>query len=398
MCAYLDNNSTTITDPQVIQAIVECYQSGYGNPASQHLVGRRARKRLEEARDGIGAILGANRQSVQADRVIFTSGGTESNNLAIHGLRRNKQAAKEANEIVVSAIEHPSVLQTAQSRNVLGDVLKIAPVTRDGVVNVEALVGMLNVNTRCVSVMLGNHETGTLQPVSEIAAHCHAQEIPLHTDAVQVVGKLPVNFADLGVAAMTVSAHKFHGPPGIGVLIVKSDVQLQPLIAGGSQQLGLRPGTEPVALAVGMHRALEIWKADAEDRQNHMRAMIDRLATVLTENIDGLSINGHSASRLPHTLNVSFPNVDRQAMLLALDQAGVSCSTGAACSSGSSEPSHVLLSMGCNRKIVDSSLRFSVSAMTTRAEIDESASTILAVYQQLATIFAGKTGSRRLAN
>ena len=231
--------------------------------------------------------------------------------------------------------------------------------------------------------MLANNETGVLQPIGELAKLCAEREIPLHTDAVQVAGKLPLHFRDLGASAMTITAHKFHGPRGIGALIVRHGVKLNPLLHGGFQQAGFRPGTEDVALAIGMFTALQLWQREAAERAARMAQLRDRLEAQLLVGDANVVINGAAATRLPHTTNIAFVGLNRQALLMALDLAGVACSTGSACASGSSEPSPVLLAMGCAEGVVEGSLRLSLGATTTPAEVDEAARRILLTVNEL---------------
>jgi cysteine desulfurase len=231
--------------------------------------------------------------------------------------------------------------------------------------------------------MLGQNETGVLQPVDEAAAICARRGVPLHTDAAQVVGKLPVDFRALGAATMTVAAHKFHGPVGIGALVVRHGVELRPQLFGGFQQGGLRPGTESVALAVGMCRALELWHGESAERPARMRALRDRFEQAILAGWPTAVVIGRDVDRLPQTSQIAFVGLDRQALFMALDQAGVACSTGSACASGSSEPSPVLLAMGCEPAVVASALRFSVGATTTAWDIDEAAHRILACCNDL---------------
>ena len=247
------------------------------------------------------------------------------------------------------------------------------PVDADGVVDLDSLEDLLTDETGLVTVMMANNETGVMQPIDSIVEVCRSfgdQGIPVHTDAVQVAGKLPLSFEELGVASMTVTAHKFHGPRGIGALLVRYDHQIQPTTFGGSQQLGTRPGTESVVLAVGMHKALKLWERESEQRRTSMVRLRDRFETAIRQAVPEVVINGQHAERLPHTSNVSFPGLDRQALLLALDRAGIACSTGSACTSGSSEPSHVLIAMGCSKEIIEGSLRISFAGTTTAKEVD----------------------------
>lgn len=375
---YLDHNSTTPIDPRVVDAMTRVQRDGLANPASQHHAGRRARRRLEEAREGIAALLGADVTSFQADRLIFTSGGTEANNLALLGLTAGSQpAGEEPLQVAVSAVEHPSVLETATLLLQRGLSVVRLGVSREGVVDERTLTAALEWPTSLVSVMLANHETGVLQPVDRLAAVCAAAGAPMHTDAVQAVGKWPVHFRELGVSAMTVTAHKLHGPPGIGALLVRHGVELEPILRGGFQQGGLRPGTESVALAVGFHEALRLAHSELERRMQTMTALRDQLAQALREKLPELVIAGEAAPRLPHTLNVAFPGVNRQALLMALDLAGVACSTGSACASGSSEPSPVLTAMGLPRDAIEGAIRLSLGAGTTAAEVAEASQRII---------------------
>jgi cysteine desulfurase len=260
-------------------------------------------------------------------------------------------------------------------------------VNADGVVDESHLEELLTPDTRLVSVMLANNETGVLQPLERLAARCNQAGVPMHTDAVQAVGKIPVSFRALQVTALTFTAHKFHGPRGIGALIVKRSQKIEPLLFGGSQQMGLRPGTEPVELAVGLDSALRCWQRDAQTRAARMTALRDRFEELLRTADLGVVINGLGAARLPHTSNVAFPGLDCQATHMALDLAGVACSIGSACASGASEPSHVLKAMRLPTKIVESALRFSLGAFTTREDIDTAANRII---QAIRRLYAGR--------
>ena len=392
---YLDHNATTPTRPEVVEAMARCYREGYANPASQHRVGQRVRRLLEDAREKIAAILDVDLAPPRRDRLIFTSGGTEANNLAILGIARASVSplpqmgagpgVRAAGQIIISAGEHQSVIEPAEHLLEQGWRLDTLGLTSDGVVRADQLSPLLSEQTCLVSVLLGNHETGVLQPVGELAAICHRAGVPLHTDAVQVVGKLPVSFRDLGVAAMTIAAHKFQGPLGIGALIVRNDVPLAPLMFGGHQQSGLRPGTESVALAAGMAAALELWQREQDAHARQLTALRDRFERQLRTGVIPTSviIHGEAAPRLPQTSNVAFPGLDGEVLLMALDLAGVACSVGSACSSGSTELSPTLRAMGLSNDIVACSLRFSFGATTSEAEIDEAVRRILHVCDEL---------------
>jgi cysteine desulfurase len=365
---------------EVVECMTECYARGHGNPASQHATGRHARRLVEDAREAIASLLGANLSGRPPDRLIFTSGGTESNNLAILGL-----AAERRGRLIVSAIEHPSVLGPAEVLARRGWPVERVSADSTGVVRHDHFGESVPGDPPAIAaLMLGNNETGVLQPVAELASLCNQHGVPLHTDAVQVVGKLPVEFRALAAATLAFSAHKFHGPRGIGGLLVRGDIALQPILFGGFQQAGLRPGTEPVPLIAGMHKALEIWRREQDERLRRMTALRDRFEATLQMRVPGVVINGATAKRLPHTSNVSFPGLDRRALAMALDLEGVACSTGSACASGSSEPSPVLIAMGLSQEVVGGSLRFSLGATTTEAEVDVAIDRLIAVVERLA--------------
>jgi cysteine desulfurase len=320
---------------------------------------------LESAREEIGNLLGCDQTHVHCDRVVFTSGGTEANNLAVLGI-----AGRTPGRVIISSIEHPSVLAPAEHLRERGFDIRRVRVNTSGVVDLDHLRGLLTDDTRLVSVMLGNHETGVFQPVAQIAALCAERGIPTHTDAVQAVGKTDVNFQTLGVTALTVAAHKFHGPLGIGALVLKHSVELEPILFGGFQQSSIRPGTQCTALSEGFAKALQLAKLESPQRVEHIARLRDRLESELAAKLPNLVVNGSFAPRLAHTSNISFPGVDRQALFMALDAGGVACSTGSACASGSSELSPVLIAMGLRTEVIESALRFGLGADTTDSDIE----------------------------
>ncbi len=384
---YLDHNSTTPLAAEAVDAMAPWQHQQFGNPASQHAPGRRARQAVEQAREEIGRILGARMTGRHPDRVVFTSGGTEANNLALWGLT-GALIANEPGGLAVSTIEHPSVLAAAELLARRGWHVERLPVNAAGVVDLaqvdEQLAKIAGYPRRLLSVMLANNETGAIQPVAELARRALERGILLHTDAVQMAGKLPLDFAGLGCAALSVAAHKFHGPLGIGALVVRPDVELEPVIRGGFQQAGLRGGTESVALAVGMHAALAAWQREQDERIHRMSTLRDRLEQALQQALPGrVVINAAASPRLPQTSSLAIRGCDRQALVMALDLAGVACSTGSACASGSSEPSTVLLAMGVERDVLAGSLRFSLGAGTTAAEIDTAVERIVSAAARL---------------
>ena len=379
---YLDHNATTPIRAEVVEAMARCWREAPANPASQHRAGQVARRRLEELRAGIATILGADLSGSTPDRVVFTSGGTEANNLAITGLAQAR-SPDGPGHLVVSAIEHPSVLEPAEALLEQGWRLDCLGVDTTGVVRNQALAGLLSPRTALVSVMLANHDTGVMQPVAQLAGICRELGIPLHTDAVQAVGKCPIAFRELGVSALSVAAHKFRGPLGIGALVLWGDLEVKPILFGGSQQWGLRPGTECLPLVVGMHTALELWQREQHELAKRMADLREQFERGISTALDRIVVHGKGAERLPQTSNIAFLGLEAQILLMALDLAGVACSVGAACSSGSAEPSPTLLAMGLPMAIVSSSLRFSLGATTTEAEIDEALRRIVSVVRQL---------------
>ena len=385
---YLDHNATTPLADHVAEAMLACQRAGLANPSSQHAAGRRARALVEECRESIARILGARTSGPRPDRLLFTSGGTEANNLAIFGL-----AALRQGPLAASAVEHPSVHGPATQLARQGRPLLTIAVDASGQIRLDHLNTILTQQPALAAIMLGNNETGVLQPVTEAVARASAAGVPVHCDAVQAAGKLPLDFQALGVASLAVSAHKFHGPVGIGALLVRHDVPLAPLAFGGHQQYDLRPGTEPVALIVGMTKALERFADEQQARTARMTALREHFEHSLLAECPDLVVHGRGAPRLPQTTAVAFPGVNRQAMFMALDLAGLACSTGSACASGSSEPSPVLLAMGLEKPLVDASLRFSLGAETTRDELGRASRIILQTYKGL----RGALSQRKIA-
>ena len=310
---------------------------------------------------------------------MFTSGGTEANNLALLG-----QSHAPPGRVLIAALEHPSTLAAGRQLQRQGWQVDWIRARECGQIDLDHLQLLLEAAKEppcLVSVMLANHETGVLQPVREVVQRCQPQGIPVHTDAVQAIGKIPVHFASLGVTYMSVAAHKFYGPCGIGALIVRGKTPLRPILYGGAQQLATRPGTEPVALVIGLLTALKAAQAQQEQWSRHLAACRDELQHCLGQ-LPEVLVNG-TATRLPQTLNVSFLGVDRQALLMALDLAGVYCSSGSACASGSSEPSPVLQAMGLPRERVTSAIRLSVGVPTREADVSVAADRILKAVNQL---------------
>ncbi len=373
---YLDHNATSPLLPAASDAMAVAAATWAANPASQHEAGRQARRRLEEARTSMSTALGAG----SGDRLIFTSGGTESNNHAILGpLRR---WTPTPGRVLASRIEHPSVLEPLARLQDEGWTIDWLEADQTGRVDVSHAGAALRPDTRLAVLMLGNNETGVLQNVPELAAACAARGVPVHCDAVQAVGKTPVDFAQLGVSSLAFTAHKFHGPLGVGGLLLKEGYEAGDWLLGGFQPGG-RPGTQSVPLAVGMETALLRWRADLASHAARLAGLRDRLASLVLSGCRDAVVIGAEAPRLPHTLALTFPGLDRQALQMALDLAGVACSTGSACASGSGEPSHVLTAMGLPEAQIRGAIRLSVGAFTTEAEIAEAARRILLCVKNL---------------
>ena len=373
---YLDHNATTPLDPEVLEAMRPHWLAG-GNPESRHSSGRGARRALERSRESIAATLGAS-----PEEVVFTSGGTEANNLAILGLGGR---GPDHPRILTSPIEHPAVAEAVDRRRAEGWTVDRAEVDGEGRVDARAMAGLIQPETRLATLMLANNETGAIQPVDELAGLLKLRGVPVHTDAVQAIGRIPVDFHALGTSTLAASAHKFHGPAGIGLLLVRKGVELTPRAFGGGQQGGRRPGTPSVALAVGMARALELWRLEADERTARWSNLLERMELGLLAALgpDRVIRNGPS-HRLPQTLNVGFPGLDGDALLMQLDLAGVSASLGSACASGASAPSTTLLAMQVPESRLRSSVRFSLGATTTEAEIDDALGRVVAVVERIA--------------
>ncbi len=388
---YLDHNSTTPISPTVAKKMAQCYEIGYLNPASQHRLGQEARQVLEKLRTEIIDMLGGVSTGMRTDRLILTSGGTESNNLAISGLARTARESVGASKILFSAIEHPSVIGVAHHLATMGFEIDTIAVDPNGVCDLDLLAKKLDTtngenqnSVAVVSIMAANNETGVIQPIQSAASICREKGVYFHTDAVQMVGKTDVNFSTLGVDALTFTAHKFHGPRGVGGLLVRNGIELTPLIYGGFQQMGTRPGTEDVALATGLHQALVEYQL-FPDREATIKKLRDQLETSLLSMVPGAVINGRGVPRMAHTINISFPGINRQALLMAADFAGLAISTGSACASGSSDPSHVIIAMGASEEVVEGSIRISLGATTSQQEIDDSITRFQLVIDRIST-------------
>jgi cysteine desulfurase len=387
----MDYNATTPLRPEVKAAMIEDFDI-YGNASSMHAGGRLARARVEDARQAVGELLGG-----KASGLIFTSGGSESNNTVFQTMRglasdKDGRVKREGRTgIITTAIEHPCVLNSAEYLQSLGFKVVFLPVDEYGKLNIDALKGALSEKTLFVSVMMANNEIGTIQDIKEIGRLVKEAGAFFHTDAVQAVGKVPVNVVDLGVDYLTMSAHKIYGPKGIGALYVREGAPLKPLIHGGHQEDGLRAGTYNNMGILGFGKAAAFAKEQVETYGREMRALRNRLRDGLLANTPNIKVNGHPGDVLPNTLNVSFPGAEGESILLALDLNGVEVSTGSACASGSLEPSHVLLATGVGPELAHGSIRFSLGWGVTEQDIDyivETLPPIIARFRAMSTIHA----------
>ncbi len=359
---YLDYNATTPVAPAVAEAVARALRDTFGNPSSLHGPGQRARRALDEARQAVAALIGAD-----AAGIVFTSGGTESDNLALRGVLEAAPANRR--RLVVGAVEHEAVLNTARALQRRGWPVSIVPVTGDGIVTPEALAEHLGSDVALVSVMLANNETGVVQPVADLVLRAHAAGARFHTDAVQAIGKIEVDVRELDVDLLSLTGHKFGGPKGAGVLWIRGGVPMAGVLAGGRQEHNRRPGTENVPAIVGLGVAAALAASGANERAA-VAARRDRLERAALAAVPGSVVNGAGAERVPNTTNISFPGAEAESLLIALDLEGVAVSSGSACSSGTLEPSHVLRAMGLEPARVQSAIRFSLGPATTDEEID----------------------------
>ncbi len=373
---YFDHNATTPVAPEVLSAMLPYFSEEYGNASSIHTFGQRTRGAVEQARASVAVLLGC-----RAAEVVFTSGGTESNNLAIFGIAGGFSGGRV--HVITSAVEHSAALDPCRALEKRGVAVTILPVNGDGLVDPRDVRAAIRPETRLITIMLANNELGTLEPIEEIGKIASEMRIVLHTDAVQAAGKVPLDVVKLGVHLLSISGHKFYGPKGIGALYVRKGTHLEPLLYGGHDQRDQRPGTEDVASIVGLGKAVELALSHLSGEAVRLSAMRDRLESELLESIPYARANGARAARTPNTTNMTFPGVEGEAMVIALDLKGIACSTGAACSSGAVEPSHVLTALGLPPEDARATLRLSLGQQTTSEEIDCALDIIPAVIERL---------------
>lgn len=373
---YMDHNATTPIHPDVIKAMMPYFENVFGNPSSIHEFGQEARKALEESREKVARLLGA-----LPEEIVFTGSGTEADNLAIKGICfANESRGKH---IITSSIEHHAVLNTCKYMEKMGFKVTYLSVDKHGIVNPEDVAKAITKETIFISIMGANNETGTIEPIEEIGRIAKEKDVYLHTDAVQLAGKTPINAGKMGANLLSISAHKFYGPKGIGLLYIRKGTRLQPQIYGGHHEKNRRAGTENVSGIVGLAYALEIAVQTMGKESVRLSRLRDMLYNGISEKIDRVHLMGHPASRVSNTLNVCFEWIEGESIILNLDLKGIGVSSGSACTSGSLEPSHVLKAMGVDAALAQSSVRFSLGMMNTEEDINYIIEVLPAIVKKL---------------
>ena len=377
---YLDHNATTPLLPAVIERMTAVLRDEFGNPSSVHHFGQQAKAVIDEARTDTANLIGS-----EPSEVLFTSGGTEADNIAVRGAAEALETTGRRH-LVASAIEHEAVLNTLKALAKRGWRTTLLPVDQSGIISPSALREALVDETAVVSVMHANNEIGTIQPIAELARVAHERGALFHTDAVQSAGKIVVDVRALGVDMLSMSAHKFYGPKGVGALWIRRGLRVVPILTGGRQERSRRAGTENVAGIVGMGVAARIASGKMAEEGRRLSALRDRLEAGILGAVPATAVNGSTDARVPNTTNISFDRVEAESLLIALDLQGVAVSTGSACSSGTLEPSHVLKAMGFNAHRTQNSIRFSLGAANTEAEIDRVIGVLPGIVEKLRSL------------
>ncbi|MGM0471273.1 MAG: cysteine desulfurase NifS [Bacillota bacterium] len=362
---YLDNAATTPTDPEVVKAMQPYFNNKFGNASSVHSFGRETRQQVDEAREQVAKLVGAD----SAEEIIFTSGGTEADNLAIKGIAMENR--NQGKHIITTTIEHHAVLEPCEYLEEYHNFdVTYLPVNEDGLVDSADVKEAIREDTILVSIMLANNEVGSIQPIKEIGEILADQDVYFHTDAVQAIGSIPVDVNELNVDLLTLSAHKFNGPKGVGAIYIRKGTKISSFMHGGAQERGLRASTENVPAIIGLGKAAEIAEEELEEKNKRLIKLRDKLITGITESIDEVQLNGHPTKRLPQNVNISIRYIEGESLLLNLDLEGIAASSGSACTSGSLDPSHVLLAMDIPHEIAHGSLRLTLGKYNTEEEID----------------------------
>lgn len=383
---YFDHSATTATAPEVASQMVEYMTNTFGNPSSVHAFGREAKKAVIHARKQVADLIGAN-----PEEILFTSGGTEGDNMALRGIAEANK--KRGNHIITTQIEHHAILHTCEALEKEGYRVTYLPVDEYARVNPQDVADAICDDTILISVMFANNEVGTIQPIAEIGKIAKEKGIYFHTDAVQAVGNYPIDVNEYGIDLLTISSHKFHGPKGIGALYIRKGVRIKPILFGGAQEKTLRPGTENTPGIVGLGKAAELAQAELTNKINRVQKLRDKLIAGITERIPEAKLNGHPTLRMPGNVNFSFRYIEGESLLLNLDIKGIAASSGSACTSGSLDPSHVLLAMGITHEIAHGSLRLSLGRENTEEDVDyclEVLPEIVARLRSMSPLYHGK--------
>jgi cysteine desulfurase len=374
---YLDNAASTQIHEDVLNSMLPYLKEQYGNPSSLHRYGRLAHKAIEKARKHIASLINA-----EPSEILFTSGGTESNNTALRGISMKNPSS----QIITSSIEHDAILEPCKKLAQNGFDIDYLPVDRFGMVEFSDLKNHISERTSLVSIMFGNNEVGTIQPISEISKICNEHKVPFHTDAIQVVGKIPIDVKELGIDLLSISSHKLYGPKGIGALYIKNGVDVVPVILGGGQERGLRSGTENVASIVGFGKACEIAKNNLNANISKMKKLRDNLVEKVLNEIPEVILNGHPHSRLPNNAHFTFLGVNGEDLIIKLDEYGIAASTGSACSVNTQKASHVLQAMGFSHEQITGSLRLTIGIFNNQKEIEQTVSVLKKVVKELRSV------------
>lgn len=374
---YLDNAASTQVHEEVLKEMLPYFKEQYGNPSSIHRYGRLASKAIEIARKRIAELINANQ-----NEILLTSGGTESNNTALFGVMRQNKAG----QLITSNIEHDAILEPCKQLEKEGFDVVYLPVDSYGTVDIEKLKSSITKETALVSIMFANNEVGTIQPIKEIAQICKQHNVLLHTDAIQAVGKIPIDVKEIGIDMLSISSHKINGPKGIGALYIKSGTRLDPFILGGGQENGMRSGTENVANIAGFGKACHLAKENLDKNAAHMRRLRDHLTSRIVGEISHVSVNGSVENKTPNNTHFTFLGVNGEDLIIKLDEYGVAASTGSACSVKTQKASHVLMAMGFSHEQITGSLRMTVGLYNTMSEMDQTVDILKKVVQELRSV------------
>ena len=388
---YLDNAASTAVHPEVVKEMLPYFDVQYGNPSSIHQFGRKAKNAIQKARKQVAALIGA-----EQDEILFTSGGTESNNTIFYGFPTLRDVSHvsfsfDKNHIITSSIEHEAILEPCKKLEEKGVKITYLPVDEHGIIDSNDVTNSIAENTVLVSIMFANNEVGTIQPIKEISEICKKYQIPLHTDAVQAVGKVPINVKELGVDALSISSHKINGPKGIGALFIKKGLKIVPYITGGGQENGLRSGTENVASIVGFGKACEIAKERFNENISHFQTLHSSMLSRIVKEIPHVKLNGHPEKRIFNNIHFTFLGVNGEDLIIKLDENGIAASTGSACSVHTQKASHVLKAMDFNHEQITGSLRMSFGYMNTLDEVEQTVEVLKMVVAELRRVSPYKT-------